>query len=221
MRAALIGATGFTGGFLLEWMLRRKDFGAIRILTRQPVERQDPRLEKWIVDFNQADQLRQALAGADIILCAMGTTLKKVKGDKALYRRIDHDIAVNAAALGRQGGCHTFILMSSVGASPSSRNFYLRLKGETEKDVQEAGIPSLYILRPSLLTGPRKEFRLAEKLAMKLMPLLSWSFPANYKPVPADTVAKAMYACALQREPGCHILHYPAILSAARRVDNS
>lgn len=218
MRATLIGATGLTGGLLLEWMLRREEFGTIRILTRKPVAVGDPRLENRVVDFNNAGEMRQALEGSDVILCAIGTTLKKVKGDRAAYRKIDFDIPVNAARLGKAGGCQAFILMSSVGARASSRNFYLQLKGQTEDAVRDTGIPSLYILQPSLLTGDRKEFRLGEKIAMKLMPVFAWAFPAKYKPVPAATVARAMYACACKREPGCHILQYREIISAARSL---
>lgn len=221
MRATLIGATGLTGGLLLEWMLQRQTFRAIRILTRKPVDIRDPRLETVVVDFNDPLALQEALSGSDVILCTIGTTLKKVKGDKSAYRKIDFDIPVQAARMGMSGGCNCFVLMSSVGARASSRNFYLQLKGETEDAIRAIGIPSLYILRPSLLTGSRKEFRMAEKTAMKLMPLLSWTFPAKYKPVPAATVARAMYACACNREPGCHILHYPELLFAAATRDPS
>jgi len=82
--------------------------------------------------------------------------------------------------------------VSAVDADSNSRNFYLKLKGETEEAVQASGIESVYILRPSLLIGNRKEFRAGEKLATWLMPLFAFLLPARYRPVKASEVAKAM-----------------------------
>jgi uncharacterized protein YbjT (DUF2867 family) len=118
--------------------------------------------------------------------------MKKMKGDKDAYRKVDYDIAVNAAKLGKTGGCGKYVLVSAVGADSKSRNFYLRLKGEIEEAVEASGIGGVYILRPSLLMGNRKEFRLSEKLATWLMPLFAFMLPAKYRPVKASEVARAM-----------------------------
>lgn len=115
------------------------------------------------MDFADLENFRLALEGTDVIFCCIGTTMKKMQGDKEAYRKIDYDIAVNAAQLGKANGCEKFALVSAVGADSKSRNFYLKLKGETEEAVEASGIESVYILRPSLLMGNRKEFRFGEK----------------------------------------------------------
>jgi uncharacterized protein YbjT (DUF2867 family) len=61
--------------------------------------------------------------------------MNKVKGDKIAYRKIDYDIAVNAAKFGLAGGYTKYLLVSSIGANAKSKNFYLKLKGETENAV--------------------------------------------------------------------------------------
>lgn len=192
MHATIIGATGLIGGHLLDMLLNDVTFKTVRILIRRPLELSHPKLEKKLVDFSDMENFRLALEGTDVIFCTIGTTMKKMKGDKDAYRKVDYEIAVNAARLGKANGCEKFVLVSAVGADSQSRNFYLKLKGETEEAVQASGIESVYILRPSLLIGNRKEFRAGEKLASWLMPLFAFILPAKYRPVKAIDVAKAM-----------------------------
>lgn len=192
MTATIIGSTGLIGGHLLELLLKDEAFNTVRILIRRPVEVTHLKLEKKLVDFTDLESFRLALEGTDVIFCAIGTTMKKMKGDKTAYRKVDYDIAVNAAKLGKACGCEKYVLVSAVGADSKSRNFYLRLKGEIEEAVESSGIGAVYILRPSLLMGNRKEFRLSEKLATWLMPLFAFIIPAKYRPVKASEVAKAM-----------------------------
>lgn len=192
MHATIIGATGLIGGHLLDMLLNDITFKSVRILIRRPLELNHPKLEKKLVDFSDMENFRLALEGTDVIFCTIGTTMKKMKGDKDAYRKVDYEIAVNAARLGKANGCEKYVLVSAVGADSKSRNFYLKLKGETEEAVQASGIESVYILRPSLLIGNRKEFRAGEKLASWLMPLFAFILPAKYRPVKAIDVAKAM-----------------------------
>lgn len=192
MHATIIGSTGLIGTHLLNLLINNPDYSTVRILIRRPVEFSHPKLEKKLVDFNDMESFRLVLEGTEVIFCCIGTTMKKMKGDKEAYRKIDYDIAVHAAQLGKACGCEKFVLVSAVGADSSSRNFYLKLKGETEEGVQASGIESVYILRPSLLIGNRKEFRAGEKLATWLMPLFAFLLPARYRPVKASDVAKAM-----------------------------
>lgn len=192
MKATIIGATGLIGGHLLELLLQDSYFDTVRILVRRPLSVTHPKLEKILVDFNDPESFRLAMEDSEAVFCAIGTTQKKVKGDKVAYRKVDFDIAVNAARFGKAGGCTSFALVSAVGANSKSSNFYLKLKGETEEAVQASGIPEIYIMRPSLLLGNRKEKRIAEKLAGIFMRPVAFILPARYRPVKASTVAKAM-----------------------------
>ena len=192
MRATVIGATGLIGSHLLELLLADDNFDSVRILLRRPFDLTHPKLEKKLVDFSDMESFRLALEDSDVIFCAIGTTQKKVKGDKSAYRKVDFDIAVNAAQLGKLCGCETFVLVSAVGANSQSNNFYLKLKGETEEAVKATGIKSIHIVRPSLLLGDRKEFRLGEKMAQWVMPVFSFLIPKKYRPIHAKKGAEMM-----------------------------
>ncbi|MCY7310595.1 MAG: NAD(P)H-binding protein [Chitinophagaceae bacterium] len=208
MTASLVGATGLIGSYLLDQLLQDEYFDTVRILIRRSMEFTNAKLEKKLVDFSDAESFRLALEGSDVVFCTIGTTQKKVKGDKAAYRKVDYDIPVNAAKFCKLNGCETFVFVSSVGANSKSNNFYLKLKGEVEDAVKEAHLKSVHILRPSVLLGDRKEFRLGEKIGKAFMSALSFLMPAKYKPIQGKTVAKAMRVASKKSGTGFYIYEY-------------
>lgn len=211
MTAILTGATGLIGNLLLEKLLDDPFYDTVRVLIRRPLEKTHPKLEKKIVDFADSDSLLVALNNSDVIFCAIGTTQKQVKGDKELYRKIDFDIPVRLAKLGKMTGCEKFVLVSSVGADRNSSNFYLNLKGETEEAIKATGLKYVHILRPSMLLGERQEFRPVEKIISPLMKLFSFLVPAKYKAIQAADVANAMAVAGKKNEEGCFIYEYSGI----------
>lgn len=208
MTATLIGSTGLIGNYLLEELLNDNFYDTVRILIRRPIEFTHTKLEKKLVDFNDDDSILVALSNSDVVFCTIGTTQKKVKGDKEAYRKIDYDIAVNAARFSKMVGCENFVLVSSVGANSKSNNFYLKLKGEIEEAIKAVGLHSVHIMRPSVLMGERNESRAGESISKKIMSALSFMIPSKYKPIHARDVAKAMSAVAKDKKEGFHIYQY-------------
>jgi uncharacterized protein YbjT (DUF2867 family) len=208
MIISIIGATGLVGGILMEELLNDNDIKTVRILIRRTVELTHPKLEKKWVDFEDDESFRLALENTDIVFCATGTTQKKVKGDKAAYRKVDYDIPVKAAQFCKLNGCETFVLVSSIGADAGSKNFYLKLKGEVEFAIANMGLKSVHIMQPSLLLGNRNEKRVGESVAGVMMKLFKWMIPATYKPIEATKVAKAMIHAAKNSKKGVFYYRY-------------
>lgn len=208
MTATIIGSTGLIGNFLLNELLNDHYFDSVKVLIRRPIEFTHPKLEKKLVNFNDSDSLLVALSNSNIVFCSIGTTQKKVKGDKDAYRKIDFDIPVNTARFSKLTGCEKLILVSSVGADSKSNNFYLKLKGEVEDAVNEIGLKSVHIMRPSLLMGDRKEKRMGESISKKIMPLFSFLIPSKYKPIHGKEVARAMVNASKSEKEGSFIYHY-------------
>lgn len=213
--ASVIGVTGLTGGYLYDLLKQDKDFGSIRLLVRRPMQRDDPRTEIKLVDFNDAESLMLAMDGSDVVFCAVGTTNKKVKGDKVAYRKVDFDIPVKVARYCKMINCETFVLVSAVGANSKSSNFYLKLKGETENAIKDAGLKSVHIMRPSFLLGNRKESRSGESIGKVVMKAFSFLLPSKFKPVHAHDVAKAMIAAAKENKRGFFVYEYSGIKQLA------
>ena len=208
---AVVGATGLIGGRLLANLQDDPSVETIRAIVRRPAEFKEPKVEEKLINFSDPESFKLAMEGCDAVFCAVGTTQKKVSGDKEAYRKVDHDIPVNAARFCAEIGCENFLLVSSVGANITSKNFYLKLKGEVENAVQKLPIKRVSIFRPSILLGQRNEKRTGEKIGQVVMKALSflligkWS---KYKPIDADTVANAMIRAAKNEEDGFTVYEY-------------
>jgi uncharacterized protein YbjT (DUF2867 family) len=218
MTATIIGATGLIGSHLLDELLNDSYFDTVRILIRRKVDITHPKLEKKIVDFNDSDSLLVALSNNDVLFCAIGSTMKKVKGDKEAYRKIDFDIPVKLARFCKMTGCEKFIIVSSAGANSKSSNFYQRLKGETDEAVKASGLKTIHIMRPSLLLGERKEFRLGENIGKIVMTSLSFLIPEKYKAIQGKDVAKVMLALAKKNEEGIFVHENSEIINLSKKV---
>ncbi len=221
LNATLIGATGLIGSNLLEILQKQMVFEWIIVLSRRPIYFDNEKTIVKVIDFADEKQFAEGIAGADVVFCAVGTTLKNVKGNKVSYREIDYKIPENAARLCKELGCECFVLVSAVGATSSSRNFYVKLKGEAEEAVASKGLRSVSIFRPSLLLGKRREFRFAERLAGVLMPVFSVLLPSKYKPVKARDVAKAMAVAAMENFEGSRVYHLKEIISLAGKLEGT
>ena len=206
--ATLIGVTGMIGGYLYELLKQDKSFDTIRLIVRRPMRNDDDHTEIKLVDFSDAESLLIAISGSDVVFCTVGTTQRKVKGDKEAYRKVDYDIAVKAARFCKMTECETFVLVSAIGANSKSKYFYLKLKGEVEEAVKEVGLKSVHIMRPSMLLGDRKEFRLGEKIGKVFMKATFFLWPSAYKPVHARDVARAMIVSAKENKEGFFVYEY-------------
>lgn len=205
-KAVIVGASGLIGSELLQLLLQSQQYDEVLALVRRELPVSHKKLIQLVIDFDQLDQYQNSITG-HAIFCCLGSTRSKTP-DLSVYRRIDHDYPLQLAEIAKQNKMPHYHLVSAIGANSKSGNFYTKLKGQTEDDIQQVRIPSLHIYQPSLLTGNRKEFRLAEKIAtvaMKVInPLLIGSLK-KYRSISAQTVAQAMYRQSLNTEEGVFV----------------
>jgi uncharacterized protein YbjT (DUF2867 family) len=115
---------------------------------------------------------------------------------------------VKLAEIAKANGMKQYHFVSAVGANPGSRTFYTRLKGETEQDLKKVGMPCLHIYQPSVLTGKRRERRLGEKVAIRLLSILNPFLLGplkKYRSIAASAVAKSMFKLSLKDEKGVFV----------------
>lgn len=214
--ATVLGSTGLIGSHIVDLLKDDDQFSSVRVLVRRQVSFNHPKIEVVVVNFSDESSFRTGIEGSDVVFCAVGTTNAKVKGDKVAYRKVDYDIAVNAAKYCIEAGCSHFLLVSSVGADSRSKNFYLRLKGEVEEVIGKMNIPSISIFRPSMLLGKRKESRPGETIGKMLAAPVSFLFPLKYRPIQASEVAKAMVTVAKQEHSGVRVYQNAEIKKVTR-----
>lgn len=209
--AVIIGASGMVGSQVLDQLLKDEAFSLVRSLVRKSSAITHPKLKQEIVNFNNTMDFSQKFGGGNVIFCCVGTTQKKVKGDKEAYRKVDFDIPVNAAKIGIENGFAQYYLVSAIGADSKSANFYLKLKGESEDAIKALPYKSIGFFHPSILLGSRDENRPGEKAMQKLMKffsrLLIGSFK-KYRAIDALDVAKAMVNASKENNPGVHWYKY-------------
>jgi uncharacterized protein YbjT (DUF2867 family) len=212
-KALIIGSSGLIGSHLLQLLLNDSNISSVRSLVRKPTGITHPKLEEIVIDFSDMNAFEKNIGKGDFIFSCVGTTMKKVKGNKQLYRTIDFDIPVNAARFGINAGYHKFILVSAHMANAKSNIFYSRLKGETEDIISTFPFSSIHIFRPSFLIGNRKEKRWIEIIFGRLMEKISFLLPSASKPIAAEKVALAMLKVSLNNNIRIHYYHYKEIIN--------
>jgi uncharacterized protein YbjT (DUF2867 family) len=183
-------------------------------LGRRTAPQRHAKLEQRVVDLGGgAVETLADLPHADDVFCCLGTTIRQA-GSQAAFRRVDHDFVVGVARAGLRAGATQFLLVSAIGADPASRIFYSRVKGEAEAAVRQLPYRSVQIFRPSLLLGQRAEFRFGERVAMLAAPVMPLLLPGplrRYRPIRAETVARAMLRIAREAPRGPNVFEFDAM----------
>ncbi len=181
----ITGATGLVGSHLLRMLIQDKRVNYIAAPTRRP-------LGDIAGVFNPHDpQLTDALAMVedpiDIAFCCLGTTRREA-GSKEAFIHADYTLVIDTALTAKKRGAKHFLVVSSMGASPSSPFFYNKVKGKMEEALIAQKWEWLTIVRPSMLLGEREKHRFSESVFAPLFSLL----PGNWKSIDGRDVARAM-----------------------------
>jgi uncharacterized protein YbjT (DUF2867 family) len=199
------GATGLVGRALVQQLVARPGHEPVHLMVRRPHEQVPRGAIAHVVDFARLPVLPPAREA----YCALGSTIRAA-GSQAAFRAVDHDAVLAFAEAARAAGVRRFAVVSALGAHARSRNFYGRVKGETEADLRRLGFEMLVVARPSLLAGDRSALdqapRLGERLALAIAQPLSALIPTALRPIPAETVARALIAALHHLGPGVHVL---------------
>lgn len=209
LRVLLVGATGLVGGHCLTKLLADEGIRSVMVFARRPLACANPKLTAHVIpDFDHLRDYAPAI-DADAVLCCLGTT-HRAAGSPEAFAKVDHIYVAELARLAAGRGASRFLLVSAVGADPTSPVFYNRVKGRAEAAVSELPFKAVHILRPSLLLGERSEPRPVEDWSKPFAPIWSlflWGPLGRYRPVAAETVAARMVELAKSDQEGVHI-HY-------------
>lgn len=190
--AIILGATGLTGGILLDKLIDDPRYRKIKVFSRNHVQKSD-KIEEYLIDLFELEKVAD-LFTADEVYCCIGTTQKKTP-DNDTYRMIDFGIPATAAKLSRKNKIRTFQVISAMGADEKSKFFYNRVKGEMEGAVLEQNISNTYILQPSLIGGKREENRPFEFIWKKIMSVGDYLLVGSlrkYRSIHPETIVNAM-----------------------------
>lgn len=220
VRVCLVGASGLTGGALMAEAVGRDDVRLVAVVRREVPMPEGARMEMLVGEPIDWPQLIAA-ARADVLVCALGTTIKAA-GSQEAFRAIDHDLVRFCAEAAVAAGIEHMIVVSSVGAERASRNFYLSVKGEMEQALSRLGFRRLDILHPGLLRGRRAERRPLEAVAQVLVPLADWTVLhgkyRRYRSMSVRKLARAILALAHEKVRGRFVHDHDSMIRAIRRA---
>ena len=220
-RIVLVGATGLVGRAVMEACVGREDVRLVAISRREAPMPDGARMEMFVADPAEwGDVLKKVRA--EVLVSALGTTIRKVGGDKDAFYAVDHDLVLQTARAAHDAGLERMVSVSSVGANAFSDNFYLKTKGETEKALAKVGFRRLDILRPGLLRGTRKaDLRPLEglgRIASPVADLVLRGKYEKYRSIHASTMAHAVLALAKRRTQGKFVHEHEGLQRAAKML---
>lgn len=190
MKALVIGATGATGKDLVSQLLTDKFYDEVNVFVRRPLAVENPKLKTHIVNFDKPEEWKDLVKG-DVAFSCLGTTLKAA-GSKESQRKVDYDYQYNFAKVAKENNVEDFILVSSYGASPKSKIFYSRMKGELEESIKALHFNKITIFQPGMLDRKDTE-RTGEVLGGKIIKFANkFGILTQQKPLPTDILAQAM-----------------------------
>lgn len=218
-RVALVGATGLIGRRVIEISNDIDDIRIVGVARREAPLPEGARMEMFVADPEKWGEVFEAIQPKALI-CALGTTWKKSGRDEEAFRAVDHDLILSTAEAAKAAGIPNMVCVSAAGADWRSKNFYMKVKGETEMALSKVGFKRLDILRPGLLRGPRtNDLRVLEKLAMWASPLLDPMLGGKwqaYRSIDARIVSEAALGLAMRNAAGRFTHNNDAMKRAAR-----
>ena len=190
MKALVIGATGATGKDLVKQLCQDSDFDEIDIFVRRHSDFHHEKVKAHLVDFDHPEEWKHLVKG-DVAFSCLGTTLKSA-GSKENQKVIDYDYQFNFAKAAKENNVQDYILVSAYGASPDSKIFYSRIKGELEEAVKNLKFEKTTIFKPGMLERKNTD-RNGEVFGLKIIKFLNkFGLFKSQQPLPTEVLAKAM-----------------------------
>jgi|TARA_B110001454_G_C12703892_1_gene427753 uncharacterized protein YbjT (DUF2867 family) len=183
------GSTGLVGKNLLIELSKKND--DVIALTRRSINDLPINVKTLQINFDSSLE-DQNFPSCDHLYICLGTTIRKA-GSQEEFKKVDFEYSLSIAKKAYEAGATKISLVSSVGANPNSKNFYLRVKGELEEAIKNIDYEQINIYRPSLLIGTRSERRFLEQLGQNfsfLINFLLWGALKKYRSVKVEKLSK-------------------------------
>lgn len=217
MKALIIGATGATGKDLVQKLIEDKDFDEIHIFVRKDPKISDKKVTAHVVDFQKPEEWKKHVKG-DVAFSCLGTTLKAA-GSKESQRKVDFDYQYHFAQVAKENNVEDFILVSSYGASPKSKIFYSRMKGDLEEAIKQLHFNKLTIFCPGILDRKNSN-RSGEVLGGKIIKFANkFGIMESQKPLPTNVLAQAMVNSSKIKSNGYSKIKLNCIRSFAEKAN--
>jgi NADH dehydrogenase len=195
MKVAVIGATGFVGGYLVDALL---DAGhGPSVLVRAGSEAKLRRPAECRVthgDLSSETAIAAVLDGCDAVIYNVGL-LREFPGKGITFEDMHYAAAVRVIDAARRAGISRFLLMSANGVKRPGTP-YQETKFRAEEYLRESGL-DFTIFRPSVIFGdPHGTMEIATQLYRDMirMPIPAVRFHNGLSPLRDDVMMSPVHA---------------------------
>ena len=221
IRTLIVGASGLVGGEVLKCV--SKESQEIFLLSRRTQSIVQENCSEIISNFDDIDYID--FPKVDHVYISIGKKLSSSelmyirKSDRNDFIKIDFEYVLNIAKKSFNNGAKSIAIVSAIGADKTSKNLYLKTKGNMEDLVSEIGFTKTIFAQPSHLLGQRvdEEFKLDVsliELGGKIFDPLMLGPLSDLRFIDAKYVAKAMVQKMNDNSEGLSILKYKDFVNA-------
>jgi uncharacterized protein YbjT (DUF2867 family) len=192
---AITGANSGVGTILLRHLAARADIqivACVRSARAATALSWSPRISARVIDYGDRDGLAAALAGSGCVVHLAGILFES---PTSTYQTANVDATQAVVDACRKAGIPRMVLVSVLGADPTSANRYWSSKGRAERSVAESGLSAAIIRTPILLgpgmAGARAVVHAAAQPAVTLL----GGGRHTIRPLDVDDLSRAILRC--------------------------
>ena len=220
-KTLIVGASGLVGSEILKCVSKKnQDIVLLSRTSRGAVK--DSCIE-IVCNFDDIDKIE--FPKIDHVYISIGKKLGSSelmyirKSDRNDFIKIDFEYVLNIARKSFDNGAKSIAIVSAIGADKTSKNLYLKTKGNMEDLVNEIGFTKTIFAQPSHLLGQRvdEEFKLDVsliELGGKIFDPLMLGPLSDLRFIDAKYVAKAMVKKMNDNSEGLSVLKYKDFVNA-------
>ena len=196
MKVALIGGTGFVGGYLVEALLAAGHEVSLLVRPGSEAKLANAAACRLIHgDLDNEHALRETLAGNDAVIYNVGI-LREFPRRGITFENSQYQGAVDTIAAAKDAGIRRLLLMSANGVKqPGTR--YQETKYRAELAALESGL-EVTVLRPSVVFGdPHGKMEFATQLYQEMIrpPLPAVGFHTGWRPSAGPVLMSPVHVC--------------------------
>ena len=194
MKTAVIGGTGFVGGYVVDALL---DAGhEPHLLVRAGSEDKLHRRSECRItngNLDSSDAIDSVISGCDAVIYLVGI-LREMPSQGVTFEALQYRGAEAMAEAAKRAGVRRFLLMSANGID-SAETPYQTTKLRAEAIIRESGL-DYTVFRPSIIFGdPRGKMEFATQLYrdMVRIPLPAVGFHTGLKPAHGEVLMSPVH----------------------------
>ncbi|MDX2432740.1 MAG: NAD(P)H-binding protein, partial [Bacteroides sp.] len=195
LSVVMLGASGAVGTETLNTLLQLGNIQLLTLLGRKPISNINADfVQQHKISVSDTSSYQNYLQGHTTAICTLGVG-EPSKMSKEEFVKIDKIAVLDFATECKKAGINHFELLASVGISPESKSFYLRIKGELVEGLKALNFERLSIFQPSMILTPTNRYGRAQAITLKVWPLLKPLLMGSlrkYRGVSVNVLGQAM-----------------------------